>query len=276
MTYIQVELRFDPENVDPETLAVLLALQNFDSFEEKPDGIIGYISDEYWNENEFLQWLSGVFAGKITCFKASPLEEKNWNEVWESNFPAVIIAGKCRVRAPFHEPDPEIFLELIIEPKMSFGTAHHETTSMMIEHQLTMDWKDKTVLDMGCGTGILAIVAAKLGAGQITAIDNDTWAYENTLENIERNGVQHCIEVKLGDAADLDGSFDIVIANINRNILLKDMPAYTRVMKAGAVLMLSGFYLEDLPAIRQRASELKLTYKKHLEKNNWIAAVFNH
>jgi ribosomal protein L11 methyltransferase len=274
MVYIQVRLQYNPLEVDSETLAVWLTSLDFDSFEELPEGMLAYIPEEHWDREILLSRLPEVFEGVITLAGDEPLIEKNWNEVWESNFPAVEIAGTCRVRAPFHEPDPAFPLELIIEPKMSFGTAHHETTALMIELMLPMRWKEKKVLDMGCGTGILAIAAAKMGAPFVMAVDNDSWAYENTLENIARNGVDKAIEVKLGDASTPSGDFDVVIANINRNILLQDIPAYAAVMKSKAVLMLSGFYDTDLEVISQKAAECGLLYSHHLEKNQWVAAVF--
>lgn len=276
MNYIQVLLHFDITDIDPEVVASLLTTQAFDSFEETPDGLIAYIPDNEWNKQEFEQRLPGIFDGRIRLISCDALGERNWNELWESNFPAVTI-GRCRIRAPFHEPDPAMPLELVIEPKMSFGTAHHETTAMMIELQLDMEWNGLEVLDMGCGTGILSIVAAKLGAGKILAIDNDKWAYENSLENIARNNVESRVTVKLGDASLLtEGSYDVVIANINRNILLRDMTSYVAVMKPGSQLMLSGFYSEDLKGIKQAAVKLGLSYLHHLEKNNWVAAVFNY
>lgn len=277
MSYIQVELSFQPRLIDADSLTASMMLLGFDSFEEKDNLLICYIPDNEWNEAEFNHWLSTKMKGRAWLVSCLPLEERNWNEVWESNFPPVIIAGKCLVRAPFHEPDPAFPLELVIEPKMSFGTAHHETTSQVIELMLGIEWKNLTILDMGCGTGILAVLAVKLGARHVLAVDNDTWAYENTIENIQRNQAEQKIEVRLGDADLISGlAFDVIIANINRNILVRDMPEYVKSLVPGGLLILSGFYREDLPVIEEQASELNLGLRRYLVQNNWVAAVFNH
>ncbi|NTW25520.1 MAG: 50S ribosomal protein L11 methyltransferase, partial [Lentimicrobium sp.] len=169
---------------------------------------------------------------------------------------------------------PGIEYEIVIEPKMSFGTAHHETTALMIEYLLEENMSGLSTLDMGCGTGVLAILALMRGASPVTAIDNDEWAYRNSLENVERNK-SASIDVYLGDAALLAGKkFDFIIANINRNILLNDMEAYCASLNKGGTLLMSGFYFEDLPVIRNSASSLGLTYDGHKERNNWVAACF--
>jgi ribosomal protein L11 methyltransferase len=185
----------------------------------------------------------------------------------------VVIAGRCYVRAPFHPSKKEYEYELVIEPKMSFGTAHHETTSMIIQLMLELDLKGKTMLDMGCGTGILAILAHKQGAIDIVAIDNDEWAIENTKENIVKNNT--VIKAMPGDAKTITGmKFDIVLANINRNILLNDIPIYAKSINEKGQLLLSGFYENDLPVIRKRAEESGLCYQKHLINNDWVAVLF--
>ena len=221
--------------------------------------------------------------GKLQIIELNPdcfsytyqlVEDQNWNAVWESNYEAVVIANRCGIRAPFHPENKDVEYDLVIEPKMSFGTAHHETTSNMIEFLLEEDLKNKTVLDMGCGTSVLAILAAKRGGINIYAIDNDEWAYENSLENIERNQVPE-IKVLLGDAALLhDMSFDVIIANINRNILLNDIKHYVNVLNDNGVLLMSGFYEQDIPAIKEETEKYNLHFDRYKLKNNWVAIRF--
>ena len=198
----------------------------------------------------------------------------NWNEEWEKNFEPIVIADACAVRAPFHKPF-NVQYEIVIEPKMSFGTGHHETTFMMLQFILENTFEGKTVLDMGCGTAVLAILAEMRGASKVDAIDIDDWCVENSEENVLRN---HCkyISVKLGDASVLPTSetYDTIIANINRNILLNDMEIYSKGLKMGGELYLSGFYKEDLPIIIECCNKLGLQFVENKEKNNWIAAKF--
>jgi len=197
----------------------------------------------------------------------------NWNEEWEKNFSPIMVDEVCQVRAPFH-PKLDTEFDIVIEPKMSFGTGHHATTHMMIQHILKEDWQDKKVLDMGCGTGVLAILSEMKGANPIDAIDIDNWCYLNTLENIERNNCKH-ISTYEGDAGLLEGkNYDTIIANINRNILLKDMATYANCLNEKGSLFLSGFYQEDLAIIKESCEKLGLSYESHLERDNWIAAKF--
>jgi ribosomal protein L11 methyltransferase len=198
------------------------------------------------------------------------IDQVNWNEEWEKNFEAIDVDGKCHVRAPFHSKTEAEF-DIVIEPKMSFGTGHHETTHMMIQHLLETDVSGKKTLDMGCGTAILAILAEMKGAQPIDAIDIDNWCYLNSIENADRNNCKH-ISVYEGDAALLKGkTYDIIIANINRNILLNDMKQYVDCLNANGTLFLSGFYTEDIPVIDTSCTENGLTYVKKFERNNWVA-----
>jgi ribosomal protein L11 methyltransferase len=185
----------------------------------------------------------------------------------------VVVNARCRVRAPFHEPDPSFEFDLVIEPKMSFGTANHETTAQIITLMLETDLQGKEVLDMGSGTAVLAILAKKLGAAKTVAIDNDEWAYRNAFTNVSLNGIND-IEIVLGDASAIKGTYDVVLANINRNILLRDMHCYVDAMRPQAHIFFSGFYEEDLQSIKEEAAHLGLSYKRHLAKNRWVAAEF--
>ncbi|MDQ8014804.1 MAG: 50S ribosomal protein L11 methyltransferase, partial [Flavobacterium nitrogenifigens] len=198
------------------------------------------------------------------------IDQVNWNEEWEKNFEPIDVDGKCHVRAPFHEKTDAEF-DIVIEPKMSFGTGHHETTHMMIQHLLEMDVKGLKTLDMGCGTAILAILAEMKGAEPIDAIDIDNWCYLNSIENAERNNCKH-ISVYEGDAALLAGKkYDLIIANINRNILLNDMQSYVDALNPKGIILFSGFYEEDIPFIDASCVEKGLTYVKKLQRNNWVS-----
>ena len=200
------------------------------------------------------------------------IPDQNWNAEWEKKFEPVLIAGKCYVHAQFHPDRPEFPYQLLIEPKMSFGTAHHETTFLMIEEMLDMEFRGKRVLDMGCGTGILAILAAKMGATEIMAVDYDEWAFRNAVENCNKNEVRQVI-VKQGDIQSAGTGYDIILANINRNTLLLHLPEYSKRMNKGELLM-SGFYEEDLETIRKTAKIHAFRFDHHRIKNQWAVARF--
>jgi ribosomal protein L11 methyltransferase len=208
-------------------------------------------------------------------FATEVVPVQNWNEEWEKNyFQPIILGNECVIRSSFHTGTPEVKYEILIDPKMSFGTGHHETTSLMLNELLKVDVAGKSFLDMGCGTAVLAILARMKGAMPVTAIDIDEWAYTNSLENISLNSVSE-IKVLLG-GAELLGSetFDIIQANINRNILLNDIQHYAKCMHVGSSLYMSGFYLEDIPVIREEAEQNGLTYVSFTEKNRWVAVHF--
>jgi ribosomal protein L11 methyltransferase len=201
------------------------------------------------------------------------MKDENWNEKWEQNFNPVTI-GSVYIRAPFHPADPEK-TEIIIEPKMSFGTGHHATTSLMVKAMLNVDFRNKTVADMGCGTSVLAILASKLGAKAVTAIDIDDWAVENSGENLNRNLIKNVLVLK-GNADSLaDSRFDVILANIQRNVLLKDMQAYSRALNQGGVLLLSGIYEDDVALIRETAQEEGLTFINYEVSEHWAMARFS-
>ena len=240
--------KVEPLQPATEILIAELGYAGFESFVETEEGVTAYIQKDEWNENilEDIQILnSDEFEISYTH---EDIEQTNWNAEWEKNFNSIVVDNVCAVRAPFHEKfDTEY--DIIIEPKMSFGTGHHETTHMMIQHILQNNFKDKSVLDMGCGTAVLAILAEVKGAQPIDAIDIDNWCYLNSLENVERNNCNH-ISVYEGDASLLkDKHYDIIIANINRNILLQDIATYAKCLNANGSLFLSGFYEDDIPLI---------------------------
>lgn len=273
MEYLSVTFRGGREG-DFDILPAFLANLGFDSFSEEEDCLLAYVPTELFHESELKTLMSDHFREGGLTYSIEQHEDKNWNAVWESNFEPVVIEGKCRVRAPFHEPDPDMPYEILIEPKMSFGTAHHETTYMMLQHLLDLNLEGKDVMDMGCGTAVLAVMAAKKGAVNIMAIDNDEWAYRNSFENVEANGFSD-IQVKLGDAGDLpDYQYDVFIANINRNILLNDMHHYVKCMKNNGLLLLSGYYEEDAVHISDCAAKLNLKHERSLIRNRWTAEVY--
>lgn len=275
MSQIYIEYIFNVEPVQPTTdiLIAELGYAGFESFVENEDGVAAYIQKNEWNKdilNE-IQSLRNPEFKIIHSYKE--IAQVNWNEEWEKNFEAIEVDGVCTVRAPFH-PVPTSEYDIVIEPKMSFGTGHHETTHMMIQHLLKLDLINKKVLDMGCGTGILAILAEMKGSKPIDAIDIDNWCYLNSVENVERNNCKH-ISVYEGNVSLLEGKkYDTIIANINRNILLNDIPEYSKCLSKNGVLLLSGFYKDDILMISKKCNELGLKLSESIEKNDWVALKF--
>jgi ribosomal protein L11 methyltransferase len=247
--------------------------KGFDSFMEEENSLLAYIPAEIYHEDlmKSIIMLRDHLEVKINVKR---LKDKNWNKEWERNYQPVTI-GKCHVRAPFHPPDPGAEYEIIIEPRMAFGTAHHETTQLMAGWLMELEVRGKDILDMGCGTGILAILASKMGAATVTAIDNDEWAWRNSLDNFRINKVDKG-KVYSGDASLIKpGRFDIILANINRNVLLQDMRTYSKGLRTGGMLLLSGFYSEDVEAINGSAAgnDLQLIGSRNL--NDWAILLFH-
>ena len=269
-TYLGFHFAVEPKELGSEILVAELGELPFESFIESDFGVVAYIQKQFWTENilEDLHILSSPEF--VVSYTIEEIEQVNWNEEWEKNFEAIEVDGICHVRAPFH-PKTDAEYDIIIEPKMSFGTGHHETTHMMIQHLLETDVVGKKTLDMGCGTAILAILAEMKGAQPIDAIDIDNWCYLNSIENVERNNCSQ-ITVYEGEAALLKGKqYDVIIANINRNILLNDMQSYVDCLNKNGILLLSGFYTEDIPFINASCTEKGLTYVKKFERNNWVS-----
>ena len=260
-------------DIQHDMLTTMLAEMGFDSFMDEEHALKAYCAAECRDDLAVESLLTEPSFSDIHLLKVEEMPDKDWNELWEASYQPVVVNERCRVRAPFHVPDPSFEFDLVIEPKMSFGTANHETTAQIIQLMLETDFKGKEVLDMGSGTAVLAILAKKLGSARTVAIDNDEWAYRNAFTNIELNGISD-IEIVLGDALSIKGSFDVVVANINRNILLRDMHFYVEAMNPDAHIFFSGFYTEDLPSIREEAERLGLRYCRHLSRNNWVAAEF--
>ena len=268
MNYIKVSFELDPILPAREILYAELGELPFESFEETTNGIEAYIQAPDFTE-ELLEDLliEGLPNQKIST-QIHLIEQQNWNAVWESNFEPIVVNEKCVIRAPFHET-PNVKYDIIISPQMSFGTGHHETTFLISNELFELDLKDKSVLDMGCGTGVLAIIANKLGAGAIEAIDIEEWAYENTLDNNRLNNVEG-MSVFHGDANLLiNKKFDIILANINRNILLNDMEVYSNSLTIGGSILFSGFFETDVPHIKEAGEKNGLVFVKKEVKNNW-------
>ncbi len=272
--YIEYDFTIEPlDGMASEILVAELAECGFESFVDSERGILAYVQENLWHEailNDVYILQSPEFQISYT-FKT--IQQVNWNEEWEKNFDPIVVEDRCTVRAPFHA-QTETPYDIIIEPKMSFGTGHHETTYMMLQFLLNTDLTGKKVLDMGCGTSVLAIMAEKRGATDITAIDIDDWCIENSIENIQRNDCQN-IKTILGDASTLIGKeFDVIIANINRNILLADIPTYARSLRSAGTLFLSGFYEADIAIITEKCQENGLKFKSKLQRNDWVALQF--
>ena len=245
----------------------------YESFVETADGLKAYVPENEYDA-QYLAAVAQAFPLPLK-YKAEPMEDKDWNAEWERGHQAVLVDGFCWVRAPFHPHRDDVEYEIVIEPKMSFGTAHHATTYMMLTWLRDLDMDGKNVLDMGCGTAVLAILAKKRGAAKVEAVDVDEWAYSNAIENVQRNGCGD-IAVSLGDASALgdERRFDVVLANINRNILLRDMQAYVKTLKTGGTLVMSGFYENDVPSLKACAEQLGLRMEGERSRDGWASVKF--
>lgn len=273
ITYLGYYFTVAPLQPTTEILIAELGEVGFESFVETENGVNAFIQETDWNQ-DILQDIYVLNSNEFEIqFTFEKIDQVNWNKEWEKNFDPIVVDNICSVRAPFHD-QPNTEYDIIIEPKMSFGTGHHETTHMMIQHLLKTDLTQKKVLDMGCGTGVLAILSEMRGAAPIDAIDIDNWCYLNTVENVERNNCKH-ISAYEGDASLLSSrSYDVIIANINRNILLNDMKIYAASLRPGGTLFLSGFYKEDLDLITNECLKNNLVFVDSFNRNNWIAASY--
>jgi len=259
-----------------EILVAELSEIGYDTFAEYPDHLEAFIETEQFDAAALENVLQKYESFGIKEYTQCLMEDKNWNEEWEKNFEAVVIEDKLAIRATFHPKNPEMEWEIVIDPKMSFGTGHHETTALVLANQLTIDFHNKQVLDVGCGTGILSVFASMKGATKIVAIDNNPWCIENTTENLQLNHIQNC-EIRFGTVSQTvpeEEKFDIVLANITRNVVLSELPLYFHQLKQGGTLVLSGFFEYDLEEIFEKTEYLGLTYLHKKNKNNWVSPVF--
>lgn len=276
MKYIQVSFSFDQiEEYQQDLLINELGDIGFNTFEDTTDGFAAFIEQEVYSKSE-LKTVLAAFEGDFNCrYEVLTIEGQNWNEEWEKNFEPLIISDQCYVRATFHEAQPKYPYEIVIDPKMAFGTGHHQTTTMMMEYILSTDVANKEILDMGCGTGILAILAAKLGAARLVAIDYDEVCYESALENTALNGITNLQAICGGKEVIPKEEYDIILANINRNILLDQIPVYAEVLKKEGFIFFSGFYESpDLDMITQACATLGIHYVDHKKMGDWVAACF--
>ncbi len=279
MNYYEISFEINPNTeVNRDVLASVLGEIGFESFSEISNGINAYISDKLYDENILKACISDFPLPEVELnYAVSFVETKNWNEEWEKNFfQPIIIQDKCIIHSSFHENIPLLSYNIVIDPKMAFGTGHHETTSLMISYLLDADVENKSFLDMGCGTAVLAILAKMRKAGHVVAIDIDEWAYNNALENIKLNQTPG-IDIRLGGAELLgQEKFDVIFANINRNILLNDLRHYVSCMNLGAELYMSGFYKEDLDIIKEECEKNNLEFISFIEKNNWVSGKWKY
>ena len=275
MRYLEIRCRVQPLEEGAEILTAFLSDIGCDSFMDWEEGLLAYIPEADFSEERLKNIPLDESGGIRWSYTVTPMEEKDWNAEWESNYEPVLIDGRCHIRAPFHPRAADVEYDVLIEPKMSFGTAHHETTAQIVSLLLEEPCRGKAVLDMGAGTGVLAILAHLRGAATVTAIDIDEWAYRNMQENARLNGAES-IRCLMGDAGAIpDERYDLILANINRNVLLEDIPAYVAHLRPGGALFLSGFYEgEDLEMIRKKAEQEGLSHTAHRQRNRWVAARF--
>jgi len=274
MEYIELNCIISPLEPGNEILMAELAEYDYESFKETENGLKAYIQASLFVEDQLRNLYFSQLDGFSLEYSFKIIEDQNWNAKWEENYPPVVFDNKVAIRAPFHDKFDDVEYDIIIEPKMSFGTAHHATTAQMIRYIVEMDVKNLEILDMGSGTAVLAILASMRGAKSIDAIDNDEWAYNNAVENVAKNNITN-IKVELGDATLLkDRKYDLVIANINRNILLNDINAYAKCLSSGNLLLLSGFYEADIKLLSEEAEKYGLIYQSHTVDREWIAGIW--
>lgn len=273
MDYVALHITLQPVEPFRELVMAQLAEAGFESFVETETGLEAYIQESGYNE-QVTKLLIDELKGDFSCdIRKEIIAAQNWNAVWESDFQPIEVTDDCRVRAPFHEP-ANLPFELIIQPKMSFGTGHHETTWLILKNLRGMELGSLDVLDMGSGTGVLAVLASKMGAKNVVAIDIDEWCYENALENVGLNGVVN-ITVEKGDVQRIgDRSFHVILANINKNVLMQDMGHYAKHLNPGGTLIISGFYEADVPDLVRKAASEGMRQTNMATRNRWAMLQF--
>jgi len=278
MNYLEVDFVCNPANGWQQDLFIgELGSIGFDTFEATTTGFKAYIPEASFIPVELEALLLDLGRDFSVSYTAAIIQPQNWNALWESNFQPIYIKDEVCVRATFHEPNPDYPLEILIDPKMAFGTGHHQTTSLMMEYILEEDLDGKSVLDVGCGTGILGILASKLLARRVVSIDNDPVCVESSKENMQLNNITNMDVLEGSFDAIPNDKFEIVLANINRNILLEHLSYYSQAMAEGAKLYLSGFYDgEDLQLLCEEASNHGLNFLEHKTRDNWVAAEFQY
>ncbi len=279
MNYIELHLRPTPmSETTCDVLASLLAPLGYESFTTAQDGLLAYCPTDKYSATEVQKVLEELPVPDVTCsFTASEVATEDWNLEWEEqqNVEPIVIGKLCSVHSPLAKDIPDCRYDIVIEPRMSFGSGHHETTSQLIEELLRLQLKGKTCLDMGTGTGVLAILCAKMGARRVRAVEIDDWVAVNATDNVMANGVNEIVTVDCGDASLLQeyGTYNLVVANINRNVLIADMEAYSKVLKFDGILLLSGFFEEDIPLIRAKAERLGLEFAHSKVRNHWAVVM---
>jgi ribosomal protein L11 methyltransferase len=271
MYYSRLQVICDPEF--SELLMAEIAEAGFDTFMETDNGFEAYVEKDNYDKEQ-LQFIKEKYLQQTPLvFYQDRIEKQNWNEEWEKNYEPIIVDDRCLIRADFHKIEKKYPYEIIITPKMSFGTGHHQTTYLMIKNQLDIDHQSKRVMDAGCGTSILSVMAAKLGAREVEAFDIDEWSVSNGKENIEVNGCTNIVHQQLGKIGDFtfEGKFDIILANINKNVLLDEMEDYKNLLLPGGFLLLSGFYTSDVSDLLREANPLGLQEVRRDEKETWAA-----
>lgn len=269
MEYTEVDIRLNPVDPFADILVARLNEIEFESYAEDETGVKAYVQTHLLDEESVKEIISEVEGLCELSYTITKVKQENWNEQWESNFEPVYINENCVIRADFHRPITNVEQEIIITPKMSFGTGHHETTSLVMNEMFEIDFDDKSVLDMGCGTGVLAILASKLGANSLVGIDFDEWAVENSVENASLNKVEN-IDFVHGDVDAIgEAKYDIILANINRNIILQDIEVYVGAMSTESQILFSGFLEEDVPLILEKSEQLGLELVVLKNKNKW-------
>ncbi len=270
-TYIGIDFDVSPP-AGRDILLALLSSHQFESFLETDTGLKAYVRQNNWKSINLEQLTNNMPSNFVVSHRIAEIPYENWNQKWESSFNPIVV-GDYTVRAPFHPPKTTAN-ELVIEPKMSFGTGHHQTTKLMMNTALEIDFENKRVLDMGCGTGILGILASHLGAKGIMAVDIEPWCIENTVENAKRNGCDHLLEACLGDIDVVAGTYDLIFANINRNTLLRHIPKYAQQLQHEGILLLSGFYVKDLEVITQKCEQNGLFLDAQTSLDDWVCVKY--